>query len=74
MATCPTCNDTGVVQRPGNVIFARGSPPHYITGTRLCPSCHEASAIDLTASTTTAPPDATPDDLPEAWKAGFNGA
>jgi hypothetical protein len=74
MATCPTCNDTGVAQRPRNETFTRGGPPHYTAGTRPCPSCRGASAIDLTASNTTAPPDATPDDLPEAWKAGFNGA
>lgn len=78
MATCPTCNDTGVVQRPGNETFTRGGPPHYSAGTRPCPHCHGASAIDLTADNTTASPkdaETRPSiDWQEASRAGFNGA
>lgn len=74
MATCATCNDTGVVQRPGNETFARGGPPHYSAGTRLCPRCQGASSINLTGDKTDPPQDAPSTGLPDEWNAGFNGA
>lgn len=75
MATCPTCNNTGVVTRPGNETFTRSGPPHYSAGTRVCPQCKGASSIDLSASNQTAPTQGeTQNGMPDKWNAGFNGA